>query len=127
MIGTPGRLDWANRDVKVIARAIPRYFWLTVSIDVYLEQVCILRTGGQLKRIGTQRNAFIYNQEPHEVELSWTPARLRFWPYRLSIDDEPVIISKVYVTNWPLQFIPVIAFLVALIVLSVLFPGRKHP
>jgi hypothetical protein len=125
MIGTAGRLT--DHDLKVTARAIPRYFWLTVSIDVYLEQVCVLRTGGQLKRTGTQRNAFIYNQERHEIELSWTPARLRFWPYRLSIDDELIITSKVYVTNWPLQFIPVIAVLVFLIILSILFPGRKHP
>jgi hypothetical protein len=80
---------------------------LTASIDVLVDGVCVLRTGGVLKFWGTQTAEFKHNGENHVLKLSWrSPAQGCDFPYTLSIDDEPVIKSRVRPRNWLMLLVP---------------------
>jgi hypothetical protein len=109
------RTRWQNCDLGVRAECVARYFWTTVSIDVHLAGLCILRTAGVLKLAGSQINNFKHNDEVHEVKLSWK-SRMRgmYFPYQLFIDGEAIISSRVYPYNWPLVLIPIITIPLAL-------------
>jgi len=46
-------IRWQDSAVDVQARLDPRFLWSTASIDVFLDEECIFRTGGQLKATGS--------------------------------------------------------------------------
>jgi hypothetical protein len=96
--------EWRDKQVRVRARLVPRYLWLTASIDVYLENECILRSGGQLKIMGTCSASFDLDGLTHIAFLTWGLGRIRFIPFKLQIDGVPVADSSVYVQNWPVGF-----------------------
>jgi hypothetical protein len=100
---------WKDCDLEVRAEFVPRYCWMTASIDVYLDDLCILRTGGVLRIEGAQTKTFRHETEDHVLELSWRPARLVSFPYQLSIDGRPIITATVCPRNWPLVIIPLAA------------------
>ena len=101
-------ISWRDKEVRVQARLLPRFLWTTASIDVFLGERCILRTGGQLKLKGSHGASFSNGDSEHQAELSWGYARQHAFPYRLSIDGTPVSESQVFVRNWSMGFIPVI-------------------
>jgi hypothetical protein len=70
----PAKIRWRGSEVEVKARLVPRYFWTTASIDVYLDAQCILRTGGVMKLTGSSRAEFDQDGSRHSVELSWETA-----------------------------------------------------
>ena len=51
-VGQP-KLLWEGSAVEVRARVVPRYLWTTTSIDVFVDGRCILKTGGQMKAVGS--------------------------------------------------------------------------
>jgi hypothetical protein len=95
-------ITWQDRAVRVQARLIPRFLWTTASIDVFLDDECILRTGGQLKPTGAHSAEFGYKGVVHRAELTWGRGAFRSFPYRLEIDGAPVSESRVAVQNWPI-------------------------
>jgi hypothetical protein len=97
-------ITWQNLPITVQARRVPRYFWTTSSIDVFLAGQCVLRTGGQMKLTGSYSASFAVDGVIHTVELSWGTGYLWSFPYKLQIDGAPVAESRVYVQNWPLGF-----------------------
>jgi hypothetical protein len=103
-------IRWQDCDLEVKAEVVPRYCWTTVSIDVYLDDVCLLRTGGVLSIKGELTQTFERNSENHALKLSWRSAVLGMsFPYQLSIDGQSVIAGRVRPRNWPLLFLPVAA------------------
>lgn len=96
----PRMAYWMGKQVKVRARSVPRYLWTTSSIDVYLDNDCILRTGGQLKLTGGYSTTFTDDKGPHQVDLRWGLSRWWRFPYELRIDGVLVEQSLVQVENW---------------------------
>jgi hypothetical protein len=83
----------------VTARLIPRFLWQTASIDVYLGDRCILRSGGKLKLVGSASSTFEHADTLHSAVLRWQLARQGSFPYTLEIDDAPLVESIVRVGN----------------------------
>jgi len=117
----PDVFQWRESDVIVRARCIPRYLWMTVSIDVFLDGMCILRTGGQAKMTGSVTSCFWFEGTTHEAKLSWQKYKNHAFPVELIIDDELVAESNVAVENWWMPFVAcsVLAILLLLPVLVV--------
>lgn len=97
--------EWGDKKVRVQAKLIPRYLWSTASIDVYLEDECILRTGGQLKFIGTCTAPFTCENSSHRVVLKYGLARIRFIPFQLEMDGTVIAASRAYIQNWMLGYV----------------------
>jgi hypothetical protein len=108
---------WRDKEVRVQAKLVPRFLWTTASIDVFLGDACILRTGGQLKLRGSYRASFYNGGSEHQADLSWGFARQRSFPYRLSIDGANVSESSVLVRNSSMGFVPVIIIAALLLLL----------
>jgi len=97
---------WQDSVVRVQARLIPRYLWTTPSFDVFLDDECILRTGGQMKITGTCSAEFVRKGGAHRADLAWGRTAVRSFPYRLHIDGVPISQSRVEIQNWPLVLLP---------------------
>jgi hypothetical protein len=110
-------IQWQRGRVDVQARLIPRFMWITASIDVFLDEQCILRTGGQMKCTGSYSTTFTHSGSTHTAELSWGYGFLFSFPYKLRIDGTTVSEARVRVQNWPLGLI--VAFLVAAALLAI--------
>ncbi len=117
---TPPKLAplWRDKPLHVRARCVPRYFWTTSSIDVFLDGQCILSTGGQLKLTGSYSSNFHYAGADHVAELSWGTSSWFGFPYQLKIDGAPVADSRVQIENPLMIFIP--ASVLVAIVLAIL-------
>jgi hypothetical protein len=105
------KTHWHGSTIEVTARLIPRYLWTTASIDVFLDGRCILRTGGQMKTIGSSSAEFHHDGAVHIVELSWDRVQPQgltrhSFPYQLSIDGAKLAASEVAVDNAGLIVIP---------------------
>jgi hypothetical protein len=92
-------IEWSGSLLEVRARAIPRFLWMTVSIDVLLDGEPVLRTGGQLKSAGTVSQQVLYQGTYRNFELSWSNVQSGGFPYVLRIDSERVLSSTVAVEN----------------------------
>ena len=113
-VGEP-KVLWEGSTVEVRARVVPRFFWTTVSIDVFLDGRCILRTGGQMKAVGSSFAEFHHGGTAHTAELSWDQARMTngfcvTFPYRLYFDEAKIAVSEVRVDNPASAFIPLVIF-----------------
>jgi hypothetical protein len=105
-IPSRAKTRWNGRAVEVTARLISRYLWSTASIDVFLDGECILRTGGQMKTIGSSEDEFYHDGSVHAVKLTWgAPQQLSF-PFQLWIDGAKVMVSDVAVANPMLIAVP---------------------
>lgn len=114
-------VKWQGSAVEVQARLVPRYLWNTASVDVFLDNQRILRTGGQMKFTGSYATTFTHAGSTHKAELSWGLCGLSFsFPYRLQIDGAPVAHSRVRIRNWPVALI-VVAVLVAVLLVIIHF------
>jgi hypothetical protein len=98
--------EWKGRQVSVTSRLIPRFFWMTSSIDVFIDSRCVLKTGGQLKMIGRSSSSFEDSGTTHLVELTWGHASLRSFPIEVKIDEEHIAKTRVVTGNWPMALWP---------------------
>jgi hypothetical protein len=118
---------WQGKAVSVRARYIPRFLWTTASIDVFLDERCVFRSGGQLKSTGSHSASFDDGGSEHRMELTWGRSREFRFPYQLRIDGVLVGESQVRVENQILVLIPalIIVALMALVVfaLKLIFQG----
>ena len=101
------------------ASYVPRFLWSTASIDVFLDGRCVLRTGGQLKAIGSHSATFNDGGSEHRMELKWGLSREFHFPCQLSIDGVLVKSSRIRVENHQMILIPAL-LIVALMMLAVL-------
>jgi hypothetical protein len=111
-VGQP-KLLWEGSTVEVRARVVPRYFWTTASIDVFLDGRCILQTGGQKRATGESFAEFEHGGRMHTAELFWGVARMELtrgimFPYQLLIDEAKVVASEVRVENPASMFPPIL-------------------
>jgi hypothetical protein len=102
----PPPLPASGKIYQVRAHLVPRYFWTSASIDVYLDGRCILMTGGQMKLTGGYSRAFTDGGQQHLAELKWGVGWQHHFPYELWIDGKMVAQSRVPVENWGMIFIP---------------------
>jgi hypothetical protein len=100
-----GIVQWHGSIVSVRARQVPRFLWTTTSIDAYLDEQCILQTGGKLNPRGSCSTTFNHGGSAHTVELRWGMALWYSFPYELRIDGTPVTTSRVRADNWYLALI----------------------
>ena len=106
-------IKWQDSPVNVQARLVPRFLWTTASIDVFLGEQCILRTGGQVKFTGSQSARFTHSGSSHTAELSWGANGSSFsFPYQLRIDGVLVSTSRVSIRNRRVRWIAVIVVVV---------------
>ena len=113
--------SWQGKAIRVRARLVPRLLWTTASIDVFLEEQCVLRTGGQFKVTGSHAAKFDDGNSEHQAVLAWGRVRDGRFPYRLQIDGAQVEEAEVGVENRLMGFIPslcVIAIMVSIAVLA---------
>ena len=111
-------IKWQDSPVDVQARLVPRFLWVTASIDVFLGEQCILCTGGQLKFTGSHSTTFTHSGSTHTAELSWGTSGLSSsFPYRLQIEGTPVSASRVPIRNWPMGFVGAILIAVVLVMI----------
>lgn len=104
--------SWNSASVEVTSRIISRYGWTTASIDVAVDGDTVLRTGGVLKIRGSHTAMFDYDGKSHKAVLSWGRGSLRFFPFRLEVDDILVAESRVFIENWWSAWWPMNATLV---------------
>jgi hypothetical protein len=119
--GLPGTMiTWQGKAVLVRSNYIPRFLWTTASIDVFLDDRCVFRTGGQLKTVGSHSASFSDGGSDHQMELTWGRSRDFRFPYQLRIDGVLVKESQVQVENQHMIMIPalMIIALMALVVLA---------
>jgi hypothetical protein len=124
---TPLRNKWLGETIEVTARAIPKYLWLTTSIDVFVAGRCIHRTGGKMKRVGSSYGKFEYNGRPHKIEVQWSKARRFRFPVQVFIDEMLIDNTEVLVTNWPVTYIfhtGCLAILVIVVLIEILLLAR---
>jgi hypothetical protein len=98
------KTEWNETKIEVQASLVPKYIWTTASIDVILEGRFILRTGGKLKVTGVVKNGFEFNGKKYQAVLTWGRSSLWYFPYQLTINENMVSNSKVYIRNWPMVF-----------------------
>jgi hypothetical protein len=105
-----GTARWHDSVVCVQSRQVPRYLWTTASIDVYLDEQCILQTGGKLNPTGSCSSTFNHDGAAHTVELSWGVGLWYSFPYELRINGFSIITSRVRANNWYMGLIVGIFF-----------------
>jgi hypothetical protein len=113
-------ISWQDKVVRVRARLVPRFLWTTASIDIFLGEKCILRTGGQLKMTGSHSSTFADGNSEHQAVLTWGRVHQHRFPYQLQIDGINLDNAHVGVENWRMGYIPsilLIAFLIAMMCL----------
>ena len=106
--------EWRGSAIRVSARLIPRFLWQTASIDVFVDGQCVLRTGGQLKLVGTASSPFEHLGSSHVAKLEWGFAGIRSFPYKLTIDQTEVTKSRVRIQNWYVSFAAATAVLLVI-------------
>ena len=92
--------QWRGSELKVRAYVVPRYAWTTASIDVIVDGEPVLRTGGQLRFVGSHKSDFHHRGTSHHVELFWGKFTKGEFPFILTIDDAEVLTSSVPVEYW---------------------------
>jgi hypothetical protein len=79
---------------------------------VFLDGECILRTGGQMKMIGSSEAEFHHDGALHVMKLTWGRAHGLSFPYQLWIDGAKVLVSNVPIANKVLIVVPGLVLIV---------------
>jgi hypothetical protein len=112
--------SWQGSTVNVQARLVPRFFWMTASLAVFVGEQRVLQTGGGLTFSGVQSAEFTHAGARHTAELKWGTSGLSFsFPYELRIDGVLVSVSRVFIRNWPVGLLA--AFLIATVLLVIFY------
>ena len=97
---------WNGEQLIVTAHLVPRYAFMTASIDISLEGTPILKTGGVLKFVGGHVAGFERNGRLHSVEASWGKAAPTYFPVKVAVDGQLVMEAPVRISNWWLVYWP---------------------
>lgn len=114
---------WEGGNIEVRARLVPKFLWTTGSIDVFLNGVRIVSSGGKFKISTTTRAEFNHHGSQHTVELQARSARVGTFPYKLLIDGVLIADSEVFIDNPRILLLPWILLILEFIVI-VWFLGR---
>ena len=109
--------SWRDKTVRVQAKLVPRFVWTTASIDVFLDDRCIIRTGGKFKITGSHSATFADGGSEHQAVLSWGQVRRHRFPYQFQIDGVTVEDAHVDVENWRMGYIPAFLIIASLVVI----------
>ena len=93
------QIDWNGARLEVRCWALARKLWLTCSIDVYVDDRCVLRTGGKFKNVGSHSAQFTRDNATHTVELTWGDFENGAFPCSLRVDGETVGEPSVGIEN----------------------------
>jgi hypothetical protein len=104
---------WSGVPIRVSAIAVPRYAWLTISIDVTVHDRKVLRTGGVMKVLGVHTETVELAGARRRMDLSWGAFARGSFPFSLAIDGVVVLESRVAARYWWVAYWPYAA-LVAL-------------
>jgi hypothetical protein len=113
-------ISWGDKIIRVQAIRVPRFLWTTASIEVFLGDECILRTGGQFKMTSSYSASFVDGISEHRAVLCWKRPRRYHIPYQLQIDGVTMDDAQVGVKNWAMGYIPAF-FIVASVFLLFIF------
>jgi hypothetical protein len=97
---------WGLENVRVTARLVPRYIFMSASINVEVGGQQVFVTDGVYKLVGSQLHTFEHQGKNHTGEISWGRAKRAAFPVKLIIDGEPVLESTVRISNWWLMYWP---------------------
>jgi hypothetical protein len=97
---------WNGKVIVATAYLVPRFAWMTASIDITIDERVVLRTGGVLKFKGDVPTTFELNGVLHSLKISWGKAKPKSFPIILSIDDREVMRGDVPISNWWLNYWP---------------------
>jgi hypothetical protein len=100
------KADWNGEQLTITAHLVPRYAFMTASIDVSLADKPVLKTGGVLKLEGGQVANFERNRQAHLVEASWGKATLKYFPVKVVVDGQLLVEAPVKISNWWLVYWP---------------------
>lgn len=106
---------WNGSRIAVTSTLLPKILWQTASIDVFLDEECILKTGGQMKLTSSHSADFSHGGQEHKMTLTWGKASLRSFPVEIQIDGQSILSSRVYTRNWTLSLWPFIVVVVGII------------
>lgn len=98
--------SWNGSPVSVTARLVPRYAWTSATIDVFIEEEPVSRTGGVMKLVGKHSEVFHSAQGEHTAEVQWGRAGYVPSLSNLTIDSTLVLESQVSIQNWWLALWP---------------------
>jgi hypothetical protein len=108
--------SWNGARVFVRSRVVGRYAWMTATIDVTVDDIVVLRTGGVLKAVGRSAEAFEFRGSSHTAEINWGLGWGPSFPFDLKMDGTSIKKSRVPVENWYFAYWPFLAALGLLVV-----------
>lgn len=91
--------SWEGTPIEITCLALARKFWLTCSIDVWVADRRVLRTGGQWQAVGKQTAVFQHGGREHVAELGWGEYADGAFPVTLSIDGRVIHRGAVAIEN----------------------------
>jgi hypothetical protein len=112
-------VSWRGKAVQVRASPVPRFLWMSASIDVYLDGECVFRTGGKIQSAGSHRATARIGGSEHQIEVTWGRPHNLVFPYQLRIDGERVTESQVEVENQQMMLIPLFIIFGVMILIAV--------
>ena len=112
-------ISWNGLSLRLASRLVPRFAWQTASIELAIDDMTVLQTGGAFKFVGAVVQSFEVQGALHEARLEWGRGTLKSFPCKVTIDGLDAWSGRVRVGNWWIGLWPWIA-LVALLAWSAL-------
>jgi len=101
--------QWNGKLIAATAHLVPRFAWMTASIDVAINENVVIRTGGVPKLEGELPSTFELNGSEHQIRVTWGKAKPKAFPITVLIDNQVVISGDVPIANWWLAYWPWLA------------------
>jgi hypothetical protein len=83
----PNLIQWNDESLFIRAEYLPKFFWLTASIDLLVDGIAVISTGGQFKFKGTASKQIDIKGSIHQVRLDWGSFLIASCPCTLIIDN----------------------------------------
>jgi hypothetical protein len=113
---------WKGTPIRVTARIVPRYAWLTTSIDVAVDGRVVLKTGGVRKVVGVHDETVEVDGVRRRLSLAWGAFSSGSFPFSLAIDDAVVLESRVSAPYWWVAYWPIVVCILLGIALGRMLP-----
>lgn len=104
--------EWNGHCIRVQSALVPRYFWTSASVDAYVDQSCVIKTGGVFRFSGIETGDLNDRGKNHVMQMAWNVGgRDLAVRYELAIDGHVLLKSRVFPRNWPLLIFPLAGLL----------------